>query len=211
MDQLKDFLENVREALHIRPPKPVHKLKWKLPEVRMSFPVEDAEKAVLRLKKAGAAFVSGGEFIDAVYAKTYGEGVFAYFIVRTEKKTENEHLLFDGYMIQEEEPLGMNLTSSFSVMEDLEGLGYKNVLSRSVTEWRLSLGVIKVAVFDIDGFGSFLEVALPATKLDSARKIQEKKVELLLKKTGFKQEEALPTDVITLQLLSEKQEEGKKS
>jgi len=190
------------------PKKPVHKLKWKLPEQRFSAPIEDAEARVGALEKMHAKFVSGGEFLDVVHAKAYGEGVFAYFIVRTEKKTEDEHVLFDGYMIQEEEPLGLNLASSFSFMEDLEQLGYKQSLQRAVTEWRFLVPPLKVAVFDVTGFGQFMEFALPATNYEADRKRQEKKLDELFKKFGFKAEETLPTDVITLQWLSQQQEQG---
>ncbi len=188
--------------------KPVHKLKWKLPEQRFSVPVEDGEARVGALEKMRAKFVSGGEFMDVVHAKPYGEGVFAYFIVRTEKKTEDEHVLFDGYMIQEEEPLGLNLSSSFSFMEDLEQLGYKQSLQRAVTEWRFLVPPVKVAVFDVEAFGQFMEFALPATNYENDRKRQEKKRDELFKKFGFQTDEALPTDVITLQWLSQQQEQG---
>ncbi|HLD76019.1 MAG TPA: hypothetical protein VI874_03300 [Candidatus Norongarragalinales archaeon] len=203
-----DVLERVRLLLGGKPKKPVHKLKWKLPEMRLSIPVPDAEDAVLKLKKSGATYVSGGEYVDTVYAKPYGEGVFSYFFVRIEKKTENEHLLFDGYMIQEEEPLGVNLTSSFSIMEDLESLGYQKTLVRDLTEWRLRMAFIRAAVFDVTGFGSFIELALPATNFADAREKQQKKADDVLKKLGIKHDEALPTDVVTLQWLSQQQEKG---
>ncbi|MBI2445858.1 hypothetical protein HYV43_05720 [Candidatus Micrarchaeota archaeon] len=200
-------LEQLQALIPLLPKKkPVHKLKWKLPEQRFSVPVEDAEARVGVLEKLKYKFVSGGEFMDVVHAKQYGEGVFSYFIVRTEKKTEDEHVLFDGYMIQEEEPLGLNLASSFSFMEDLEQLGYKQSLQRSVTEWRFLVPPVKVAVFDIEGFGQFMEFALPATNFQNERQKQEKKLDDLFKKFGFKKEDALPTDVITLQWLSQQQE-----
>lgn len=188
--------------------KPVHKLKWSLPEQRVTLPLEDAEKAVFDLKKKGAKFVSGGEFSDVVHAKEYGQGVFSYFIVRIEKKTEDEHVLFDGYMIQEEEPLNLDLTSSFSFMEDLEQLGYHQVLQRRVTEWRLSKVPLKLVVVDVEGFGKFLEIALPATKSQKQRDTQQKALEELVKKMGAKTEDAIPTDVVTLQWLSEQQKQA---
>jgi len=200
-------IEQLQSLIPLLPKKkPVHKLKWKLPEQRFSMPIEDAEARVGQLEKLKFKFVSGGEFMDVVHSKPYGEGVFAYFIVRTEKKTEDEHVLFDGYMIQEEEPLGLNLASSFSFMEDLEQLGYKQSLQRAVTEWRFLALPVKIAVFDVEGFGRFMEFALPATNFEDERKRQEKKLEDLFKKFGFKKEEALPTDVITLQWLSQQQE-----
>ncbi len=188
--------------------KPVHKLKWKLPEQRVTLPLPDAEKTVFQMRKMGAKFVSGGEFSDVIHAKPYGEGVFAYFIVRVEKKTENEHLLFDGYMIQEEEPLNLNLSSSFSIIEDLTQLGYEQALSRSLTEWRLLKIPLKLVVADVQGFGQFLEIGLAATKLQSVRDKQQKAVTDLLKKLGVAEKDAIPTDLITLQLLSEQQKKA---
>src|SRR3989338_4671913 len=139
----------------------MHELKWKLPEVRMVFPVKDAEKAVFDLKKNKAVFASGGQYFDVIHAKQYGEGVFAYFIVRTEKLTQKETLLFDGYMLQEEDRLGFEVQSSYSIVEQLEKLGYKEVFTREIEEWNFNFGVIKIKVVDIDNFGKFLEFALP--------------------------------------------------
>ncbi|MDP2717497.1 MAG: hypothetical protein Q8P02_02015 [Candidatus Micrarchaeota archaeon] len=188
--------------------KPVHTLKWKLPEQRLSLPLDDAEKTVFQLKKMGAKFVSGGEFSDVVHAKPYGEGVFAYFIVRVEKKTENERLLFDGYMIQEEEPLNLNLSSSFSMIEDLSQLGYEQALSRALTEGRFLKLPLTLLVADVQEFGQFLEIALPATKLQSVRDKQQKAAADLLKKLGVAEKDAIPTDLITLQWLSEQQKQA---
>ncbi len=200
-------LDQLQALIPLMPKKkPVHKLKWKLPEQRFTLPVEDAEKTVFLLEKTlKAKFVSGGEFTDVVHAKQYGEGVFSYFVVRTEKKTENEHILFDGYMIQEEEPLGLDLSNSFSFMEDLDGLGYKQSLQRALTEWRFLYLPLRIVVADVEGFGAFIDIALPATNFEADRKKQEKKLDDLLKKLGVKKEIALPTDVVTLQWLSEQQ------
>ncbi|NYZ77774.1 hypothetical protein H0N96_00015 [Candidatus Micrarchaeota archaeon] len=187
--------------------KPKHELKWPLPEMRLTVPLEDAEKTVGALKKAHARFASGGEFIDIVHAKQYAEGVFAYFIMRTDKKTEKETLFADAYMLQEDERLGIEVSASYSVIEDLEKLGFKKSLEREVTEWRFFYATIRVAVFDIPGLGAFLEIALPQTKFEKAREASEKTAFALLAKLGFKKEEVIPTDVITLQLLSQKQAE----
>ena len=101
------------------PPKPVHKLKWKIPESKLTAPVADANLLVPQLKKL-CKFIGGGEFVDAVNCKEFGENVFAYFIVRTNKKTEEEQVLFEGYMLQEEDKLGFDVQSSFSFMEDFQ-------------------------------------------------------------------------------------------
>lgn len=187
--------------------KPKHELKWPLPEMRLTVPIEDAEKVVGDLKKAHARFASGGEFLDVIHAKQYAEGVFAYFIMRTDKKTEKETLFADAYMLQEEERLGVEVTASYSVIEDLEKLGFKKSLERDVTEWRFLYATIRAAVFEVAGLGSFLEIALPQTKFEKAREASEKTAFALLAKLGFKKEEVIPTDVITLQLLSQRQAE----
>ena len=183
-----------------------HEFKWPLQERRLTIAIEDPEKAIAALRKEKAKFVSGGEFFDVVHAKEYGEGVFAYFIVRTEKKTQKEFVLFDGYMIQEEDRLGSEVTSSSYLTSDLQDLGYQQVLAREVTEWRYSLGVLRVAIFDVTGFGKFLEVALPEAKTDKARELQEKAAETLFKRLGLDQKQAVPTDAITLQLFAQLQE-----
>ncbi len=188
-----------------------HELKWPLPEMRLTVPLEDCEKTVGELKRAHARFVSGGEFVDVVHAKQYAEGVFAYFIIRTDKKTEKETLFADAYMLQEEERLGVEVSASYSVIEDLEKLGFKKAFERDVTEWRFFYATIRAAVFEIAGFGSFLEIALPQTKFEKAREASEKTAFALLAKLGFKKEEAIPTDVITLQLLTQKQAEEEKA
>ncbi|MFH1056717.1 MAG: hypothetical protein V1717_02905 [Candidatus Micrarchaeota archaeon] len=181
-----------------------HELKWKLPEVRITFEVKDAEKIVYDLKKNKAVFVSGGEFFDVIHAKQYGESVFAYFLVRSEKKTQKETLLFDGYMLQEEDKLGFELQSSYSMIEELEKLGYKEVLAREVEEWNFNFGVVKIKVLDVSKFGSFAEFALPETKFDRAREAQEKTLETLLKKLSLDKNDGVPTDAITLQLAESK-------
>jgi adenylate cyclase class IV len=183
-------------------PKPVHLLKWKIPEARLTVPVEDAEPLVAKAKKAGAKFLGGGEFRDVVYAKQFGEGVLAYFVVRTDVRTEEERLFFEGYMLEEEERLGFDVESAYGMMKNLEQLGYERAFERRVTEWRFRLGVLGVNVFDIEGFGDFLELALPATKLAKAREVQQKQADSLLTKLQVKKDEAVPTDILTLQYLS---------
>ena len=180
----------------------MHELKWKLPEVRMVFSVKDAEKAVFDLKKNKAVFASGGQYFDVIHAKQYGEGVFAYFIVRTEKLTQKETLLFDGYMLQEEDRLGFEVQSSYSMIEELDKLGYSEAAARELQEWNFTFGAVRIKVSDIKGFGEFIEFALAETKIDRAREAQEKTLEILLKKLGFDKKEAVPTDTITLQLAS---------
>ncbi len=183
-------------------PSKAHEFKWAAPEQRLTAPIDDAEKTIAALRREKAAFVSGGEFIDVIHAKEYGQGVFAYFIVRTEKKTQKESVLFDGYMIQENDRLGEEVVSSSTLMRDLEELGYRQSLAREVTEWRFTIGVLRAAVFEIEGFGKFLEVALPEAKTDKIRETQEAASKSLFKKLGLKQEDAVPTDAITLQLVT---------
>ena len=178
-----------------------HELKWKLPEVRMTFEVKDAEKMVFSLKKNKCLFTGGGEFFDIIHSKQYGESVFAYFVVRSEKLTQKETLLFDGYMLQEEDRLGFEVQSSYSIVEQLEKLGYKEGFPREIEEWNFNFGVIKIKVVDIDNFGKFLEFALPETKFDRARVAQEKTLETVLKKLELKKDEGVPTDVITIQMM----------
>ncbi|MEM4254964.1 MAG: hypothetical protein QXR53_01400 [Candidatus Norongarragalinales archaeon] len=180
----------------------MHELKWKLPEVRMVFPVKDAEKTVYELKKNKAVFANGGEYFDIIHAKEYGNGVFAYFIVRTEKLTQKETLSFDGYMLQEEDRLGFEVQSSYSMAEQLEKLGYREVLAREAQEWNFTFGIVRIKVLDVKNFGSMIEFALPETKIDRAREAQEKTLEILFKKLGFDKSKAIPTDAITLQLVS---------
>lgn len=189
-----------------KPPK--HELKWALPEARLTAPIEDAEKMVGALKKNKARFVGGGEFFDIVHAKQYAEGIFSYFILRIDKKTQHEKLFADAYMLQEEDRLGAEVTATHYVDEDLEKLGYKKVFEREVTEWRFVYGAIRAGVFDVAGFGAFLEIALPETKFVKVREANEKTAFDLFKKLGFEKERVIPTDVITLQMVSVSQEQA---
>lgn len=188
-------------------PKPVHLLKWKIPEARLTAPVDDAETIVGKLKGLKARFISGGEYRDVVYFKEFGEGVMAYFIVRTDVRTSQETLLFEGYQLEEEEPLGLDVESAFGMMKNLQQLGYSPALERKVVVWKFQYGLLPVVVYDVDGFGDFVELALPSTKLVKARELNQKQAEQLLTKLGLAMDQAVPTDVITLQYLS--QREGK--
>ncbi len=193
------------------PPKPVHKLKWKIPESKLTAPVADANLLVPQLKKL-CKFIGGGEFVDAVNCKEFGENVFAYFIVRTNKKTEEEQVLFEGYMLQEEDKLGFDVQSSFSFMEDLGKMGYRQVLSREIELWSFTLpailpaNVLRVRLYSITGFGDFIEVSVPATNFQNQKTDMDKRANDLLSKLGVKKDEVVPTDVTTLQMLSQQEQ-----
>ncbi len=184
--------------------KALHELKWKIPEERLTAQIEDAEKYIAALRKH-ARFISGGEFVDTVHAKEYGENVYAYFIIRVDKKTESEKLLFDGYMIQEDERLDVEVTSAFAVEPHLEKLGYKKSFMRELTLWQFNAGIVKITVYSITDFGDFIEMALPATKFVKARETTENFAFNLFQKIGVKREEVIPTDVNTIELFEEKQ------
>lgn len=191
-----------------RKPRPKeHKLKWKLPEQRLSVPIKDAEETVGKLeKKIKARFLGGGEYADVVHAKEFGEGIFAYILVRTDKKTEEETVIAETYMLQEEEKLGFDVASAYKIIDDLKDMGYEEVLQREYTVWRFQHFEIPAVVYSVNGFGDFLELALPATNFAHQRERTEKKAFELLEKLGFKKEEAIPTDVITLQMAGAAQE-----
>jgi len=197
------------ELFKPKPRKPVHELKWKIPEARYTVPLEDATPVIAVLKKH-AKFVGGGEFVDAVHVKEFGENVFSYFFVRTDKKTEEETLLFDGYMLQEDERLGVDVASAYSMTQNLEKLGYKEEFSREFTQWTFSYVGLSVRVLDVTDFGSFLEISLPATKFVKSRELNEKTAFKLLEKLGVKKDDVIPTDVATLQLVSLRSQQDKK-
>ena len=67
--------------------RPLHELKWKIPEARLTAPVNDAEDYIALLRRK-SRFIGGGEYTDVVYYKAYGENVNAYFTIRTDNKTE---------------------------------------------------------------------------------------------------------------------------
>ncbi|MGB9577251.1 MAG: hypothetical protein ACP5O3_00525 [Candidatus Micrarchaeia archaeon] len=192
--------------LKIFAPKPkVHVLKWKIPEARFIAPLEDAAPAIAALKKS-AVFTGGGQFNDVVYVKEFGENVFAYFFVRTDAKTQEEKLVFEGYMLEEEEQLNLSVESGYRMRESLKQMGYEEAFSRDFTEWRFKYGTLTAVVYDVAGFGCFLEVAVPATKIAKAREALEKTALKLFEKIGVSKEEVIPTDVTTLQLIMSRQE-----
>lgn len=184
-----------------------HELKWKIPEARLCAPLESAQPTVAKLRKL-CEFKSGGQFYDSIYAKEYGQGAFAYFIVRTEKNTEKETLLFDGYMIQEEdEKLGMNLEAGVEIMGNLASMGYKQEAAREVTEWHFAYHGLPIAVFEIADFGAFVQVSIPATKIEAGRRIAEKNAYAFFEKMGIAKRDIIPTDVITLQVMLARQQQ----
>jgi len=192
-----------------KPRKPLHELKWKIPEARLTVPLEEATPVIAVLKKH-AKFTGGGEFVDSVHVKEFGENVFGYFFVRTDKKTEEETLLFDGYMLQEDERLGMEVSSGYEMIHDLDKLGYKEEFSREFTLWRFSYLGLQIKVLDISGFGTIMEIALPATKFVKTHELAEKNAFKLLEKLGVDKEQAIPVDVATLELVSvREQKQGK--
>ncbi len=186
----------------------VHELKWKLPEARLSVPVADANGTVAKLKKLGAKYLGGGSFHEVVHAKQFGEGVYGYFLVRTDPRTEKESLVFEGYMLDEEDKLNLSVESGFQIMNNLKSLGYEEAFERELTAWTLSWKGLAANVFQVKGFGSFLEVALPATKFQNARDLNQKTALDLIKKLGLREDYVLPTDVITLQYTAQQQEQG---
>jgi len=198
-------LEAVKKLFEGPPHRPKHKLKWKLPEVRMTAQVEDAEKTVALVRKI-AAFKAGGEFRETVYFKEHYPQIYSYFTVRADKKTENEKLLFDGYMLQEEEKIDVDLAVAFEVEQNLKSLGYDVLFPRELTEWAFLYLMLPVKVQDVDGFGAFVELALPATDVETDRKKAEKMADLFFKRLGFAKEQVVPTDIVTLQLVLLQQE-----
>lgn len=184
-----------------------HKLKWKIPEVRYTAPIEDPDKTVYAVEKVlKARFTGGGEYFESVHAKTFGQGVFAYILVRTDKKTERETVAAEAYMIQEEDVLGFDVTSGPTLDQDLETLGYHYAFNRDYEVWSFKSLNIPITVFDIEGFGSFIEIALPATDIDSQRDRDEKRVMDMFKKLGISEKDILPADVVTLQMLSNQEQ-----
>jgi len=185
--------------------RPKHKLKWKLPEMRMTVQVEDAEKTVGQLKKM-AIFKGGGEFRETVFFKEHYPQIYSYFTVRVDKKTENEKLLFDGYMLQEEEKIDVDLAVAYEVEQNLKSLGYEELFPRELTEWTFQHLALPVKAQDIAGFGAFVEIALPATDVEQDRRKHEKIADAFWKRLGFEKEQVVPTDIITLQLVLLQQE-----
>lgn len=185
--------------------KPLHELKWKIPEGRLTAPLEDAEKTVAKLKKLRLKFVGGGEYVDVVHVKEFGENVLAYFVFRTDKKTEEETILFDGYMLLEDDKLGMDVESSYQMMESVKKMGYNEAFVRDVVVWRFSYLSITINIYSVTEFGDFVEVCIPATKFEKLRETMDKQANGLFEKMGIKKEEIIPTDMLTLQLISSKE------
>ncbi|MFH1442969.1 MAG: hypothetical protein ABIG96_02955 [Candidatus Micrarchaeota archaeon] len=183
------------------PKKPVHMLKWGYPEARFSAAVEDVEKKIPPIKK-GCKFAGGGEFMEEIHAKEYGPGIYAYFVVRTDKKTEEETIFADAYMLREEEKLGFDVQQAYKISENLDRMGYQHVFDRDIKVWSFRAGLKFVNAFDIADFGGFIEVGLPATKVKSIRDIDEKWWAPFFEKLGIKKEEVIPTDVITMQMMT---------
>lgn len=184
--------------------KPIsHKLKWKLPEGRYSSPLENADAIVNILeRKLHAKFIGGGEYSERVFAKEFGEGVFAYMLVRTDKRTEEETIVADAYMIQEEdERLGFDVSSGFKIAQDLESMGYDEMFTREYKAWKFNYFEVTVSVLDIASLGGFIEVAAPATNFAEARERMEKRAMDLFAKLSIKKEDVIPTDVITIELM----------
>lgn len=196
---------NLLEVLGLlkgRDKKKLHELKWKLPEGRFIAQVQDSSRVIPVLKKLGLHFVGGGEFVDSVFFKEFGEGIYAYYIVRTDKRNEKETLLFEGYMLEEEEKLGVELESSFLMINNLKKMGYKEAFIRDLSEWVFYFGQLKVVVYSIAGVGDFVEVCIPKTKFVKARENMEKHAFHLFEKLGIKKEEVMPADMLTLQLMT---------
>jgi adenylate cyclase class IV len=187
-----------------------HSLKWSIPEARKTAELKEVNQAIETLK-VKAKFLSGGQFKDVIYSKQFGDTVFAYFIIRTDARTEEEKLIFDGYMLEEDEKLNFDVSSSYSIMPNLERMGYFEGFERNITLWSFSYAGLPVNVYSVDGFGDFIEVTLPQTKLENARKVAESNLLKILHALGIDPAEILETDLITLQLskmIEEQQKQG---
>ncbi len=182
---------------------PLHELKWKIPEARLTAAVDDIEKYIGLLRRK-TRFITGGEFLDTVYYKEYGENTYAYFTIRVDSKTQQENLLFDGYMIQEEDKLDLEVASAYTIQNYLEKLGYKKGFDRSLTIWKFTAGIITLTAYSIDDFGDFVEISLPGTKFVKAREATEQFAFNLFEKIGIKKDDVIPTDLNTLQLMQMK-------
>lgn len=182
---------------------PVHLLKYKLAEERLTAPVPDVEKMIPLVKK-GARFSGGGQFVEEVHAKQYGEGVYSYFIIRTDTRTQAESIYSEAYMLREDDKLGMELESGYKLAEDLEKMGYKMAFVREIQVWSFRMGLlhpITVNAFSIKDVGDFIEVGLAPTKQVVHRERDEKSAFDFLKKLGIEKDQIMPTDALTLQML----------
>jgi adenylate cyclase class IV len=185
-----------------------HSLKWSIPEARKTVKLDDVTQTIETLKTK-AKFLTGGQFKDVIYSKQFGETVFAYFIIRTDIRTEEEKLIFDGYMLEEEDKLNLNVSSSYSIMPNLEKMGYFEVFERNVTIWSFTYLNLPVNIYSVEGFGDYLEITLPETKIENSRKLAEANVLKILHLIGANPNDVIETDVITLQLLKTVEEQQK--
>jgi|GEM_PF-835216 len=203
-----DFLSVLDKVLGIRRKRKGHKLKWKLAEERVCVPVPDADSTVGNIeKKARPRFVAGGEYYDTVYSKEYGEGVYGYLIVRSNKKTEDETLVAETYMLNEEEKLGIEVAVGSKLRKDFGQMGYQPAFEREIRVWWFRQLEIGITVYDIADFGALVEFALPATNLTAQRDASEKRLFKLMETLGLKKDQGIPTDATTLQMVSMKEEE----
>lgn len=200
------LLEALDGVLGIKRKPKDHKLKWKLLEERLTFPVEDADQAVGWVKsRLHGRFVGGGEFFETVYAKEFGEGVYGYFLVRTDKKTEEETVIAEAYMLQEEDRLGIDVASGFKIQQDFKQMGYEEAFQREFKAWWFKHLEIGITVYDISEFGALAEFSLPPTYYPKQREASEKKLFDAIAKIGLDKQEGVPTDAITLQMMEAKQ------
>ena len=202
------LLESIDGLLGIKKKANDHKLKWKLPEERITFPVEDADQAVGWVKsRLHARFTGGGEFFETVYSKEFGEGVFGYFLVRTDKKNERETVVAESYMLQEEDRLGVDVSSGFKIMQDFKQMGYQEAFQREYKVWWFRQLEIGITIYDISEFGAMVEFALPQTYYTKQREMSEKKLFDAVAKMGLEKQDGVPTDSITLQMMEMRQAE----
>lgn len=187
-----------------------HSLKWSIPEARRTVEINDITKTIETLKTK-AKFLTGGQFKDVIYSKQFGDTAFAYFIIRTDVRTEDEKLIFDGYMLEEDDKLNFDVSSSYSIMPNLEKMGYYEVFERNITLWSFAYLNLSVNIYSVDGFGDYLEITLPQTKIENARKLAESNVLKILHLIGASETDVIATDVITLQLSKILEEQQKQN
>ncbi len=208
------LLEELDKLIGVKKKPKDHKLKWKLVEERITFPVKDADEAVGWVKnRLHGRFVGGGEYFETVHAKQVSDEVFAYMLVRTDKKTEEETLVAETYMLQEDERLGIDAASGYKLSQDLKQMGFEEAFQREYKVWWFRHIEIGITIYDIVDFGAFTEFSLPSTNFPKQREASEKKLFTAFQKMGLKKEEGVPTDVITLQMtemMQEAEEETKR-
>ncbi|MBU1197578.1 hypothetical protein KJ765_03620 [Candidatus Micrarchaeota archaeon] len=190
--------------------KPVHKLKWGIPEARFTAPIDDAEKIVSTIRKQ-AIFSGGGEFLEEIHFKDYGNNIYAYYILRTDKRSQEETVHFDGYMLQEKDRIGVDVTDAGKVSRDLDNLGYVYAFNREIEVWSFRSLTRVIAVFSVTGLGDFVEVALPETKIAKQRDKDSTWGEKFFARLKIDPKDIIPTDLITLQLVSMQQPQEPKA